>query len=567
MLERIPKVNDPRSRFYVEPTRVLWRSEGAEAEVLSAETLLLGRDGQATLGGGEACVLKNAGGRAGLLLDFGVELQGGIQVTAWGAGSGAKTVKLRVRFGESAAEAMSGTGPDATGLDATASNDHAIRDSVVEVSSFLGTTEIGNTGFRFVRLDLLDPDESLSLKSVRAFLLIRDLDRPGSFRCSDELLTRIWEVGAYTVQLNMQEYLWDGVKRDRLVWVGDMHPETSTIQRVFGWCDVVPRSLDFIRDETPLPGWMNGFPSYSMWWILIQRDWFQQHGDLAYLGEQRTYLTGLLDALIACVREDGTHDAPQPFLDWPTSPNREGVEAGIHALFVLALSAGAELCDALADAAAAERCRAAERTLRRRLPAHGGSKQAAALAALAGLLDPAAANEQVLAVDGPRRISTFLGYYVLKARAEAGDVEGALECIRQYWGGMLALGATTFWEDFDLAWMENAARIDELPAPGRVDVHGTYGDYCYRGYRHSLCHGWASGPTAWLSEYVLGVRIAAPGCRELEIRGRLGDLSWAEGSFPTPLGPVRVAHRRQPDGTVSTDVSAPEGIEIRIIAE
>ncbi|MFQ9800204.1 MAG: hypothetical protein ACLR23_16090 [Clostridia bacterium] len=27
---------------------------------------------------------------------------------------------------------------------------------------------------------------------------------------------------------------------------------------------------------------------------------------------------------------------------------------------------------------------------------------------------------------------------------------------------MLSLGATTFWEDFDLRWLENAARIDEL---------------------------------------------------------------------------------------------------------
>lgn len=46
---------------------------------------------------------------------------------------------------------------------------------------------------------------------------------PGcSFNCSDPLLNNIWMMGAYTVQLNMQDYLWDGVKRDRLVWVGDL---------------------------------------------------------------------------------------------------------------------------------------------------------------------------------------------------------------------------------------------------------------------------------------------------------------------------------------------------------
>lgn len=41
-----------------------------------------------------------------------------------------------------------------------------------------------------------------------------------------------------------------------------------------------------------------------------------------------------------------------------------------------------------------------------------------------------------------------MGYYILTARAMAGDYEGCLEAIREYWGGMLSLGATTFWEDF-----------------------------------------------------------------------------------------------------------------------
>lgn len=31
------------------------------------------------------------------------------------------------------------------------------------------------------------------------------------------------------------------------------------------------------------------------------------------------------------------------------------------------------------------------------------------------------------------------------------------------------------------------------------------GAWCYVGLRHSFCHGWASGPTAWLSRHVLGI--------------------------------------------------------------
>ncbi|MBN1419168.1 MAG: alpha-L-rhamnosidase, partial [Planctomycetes bacterium] len=120
----------------------------------------------------------------------------------------------------------------------------------------------------------------------------------------------------------------------------------------------------------------------------------------------------------------------------------------------------------------------------------------------------------------------------------------------------------TFWEDFNLEWIPNAARIDELEPPGKKDIHGDFGAYCYKGFRHSLCHGWASGPTAWLSRNVLGVRPIEPGCRRVRIAPQLGDLAWAEGTYPTPLGPIRVRHERRPDGTISSKIDAPPGIRV-----
>jgi len=549
---------DPRTRYYVDPRRIVWRSEGTVSIVQRAELLLTGGDGQATLTRKNGCTLRSgAENRAGLLIDFGLELEGGIQLCVWSANENRKTVKLRVRFGESAMEAMSELGGEGN-----AGNDHAVRDQVVEVSSFLGTTEVGNTGYRFVRIDLLETECEIELKSVRGICLLRDIPYKGSFRCSDPLLDRIWQTGAYTVHLNMQEYLWDGVKRDRLVWIGDMHPEIAAIGAVFGYNEVVPKSLDLVRDNTPLPGWMNGIASYSAWWIWIQHDWYKLNGDIAYLREQRAYLLGLIGQFDESIDSEGRFNDPRPFLDWPTSPNRSGVEAGVHALLIAAVAAAAELCALLDEPDAERRCRAMERRLRKRLPEHGGSKQAAALLALAGLLDADAVNRDVLAAGGARGISTFLGYYVLKARAEAGDISGSLDCIREYWGGMLSLGATTFWEDFNLDWLDNAARIDELTPPGQNDVHGLFGDYCYKGYRHSLCHGWAAGPTAWLSEYVLGIRVKEAGCQVIEVRPMLGDLDWAEGSFPTPNGTIRVKHEKRSDGTIATEIEAPPGVTV-----
>ena len=192
----------------------------------------------------------------------------------------------------------------------------------------------------------------------------------------------------------------------------------------------------------------------------------------------------------------------------------------------------------------------------------GDVGRAAALMALAGIMDAKEANERCLAVDGAKGFSTFYGYYMLRAMALAGNYQGALDVIRTYWGAMLDVGATTFWEDFNMEWLPDAGRIDELVPAGKKDIHGDYGAYCYQGFRHSLCHGWASGPTSWLSEYVLGVQVVEPGCRTVRIIPHLGDLEWVEGTFPTPYGVIEIRHEKGADGRVISHINAPEEIRV-----
>jgi hypothetical protein len=216
----------------------------------------------------------------------------------------------------------------------------------------------------------------------------------------------------------------------------------------------------------------------------------------------------------------------------------------------------------LGDVDTAKLCTEAASRGRKVVPEVNQSKSGAALLVLAGMMDPKKAADTVLKVGGPKGISTFYGFYVLQALAKAGDTETALDFIRTYWGAMLDLGATTFWEDFNLEWTNNAARIDELVPPTKKDIHGDFGAYCYEGFRHSFCHGWASGPTAWLSQIVLGVKPLEPGCKRVRIAPQLGHLQWAEGAYPTPKGPIRIRHERKPDGTVASQIDAPPGIQI-----
>jgi hypothetical protein len=546
------------TRKYLTADKIVWVSDLSGKQVQNAENILNPGNGQADLNTERYLnLVSDMDSKPELILDFGREIHGGIEIVTSsinnktpGAG------RVRITFGESVSEAMSDIGVDG------ATNDHAMRDFVVTLP-WAGRLEVGNTGFRFVRINLVDPNTKIEIKEINAIFTYRDIPYLGAFTCNDDKLNQIWETGAYTVHLNMQDYLWDGIKRDRMVWIGDMHPEVMTINSVFGNNEVVPKSLDLVKDKTPLPNWMNGISSYSMWWIIIQRDWFHYQGNLEYLNKQKGYLVALLQQLATKIDANGKETLEEMrFLDWPSSENKEAVHAGLQSLMVISFQAGAELCEILGEPETVKLCNSSVEKLKRHIPEMAGSKQAAALLSLAGLINPEKANTDILAKDGINKMSTFYGYYMLKARALAGDYQGAMDNIRQYWGAMLDLGATTFWEDFNINWMKNAARIDEIVPNGKVDVHKTYGDYCYQQFRHSFCHGWASGPTSWLSEYVLGVQVVEPGCKVLKIEPHLGDLQWVEGTFPTPFGVVEIRHDKMPDGRIKSKIDAPSGVKI-----
>ena len=428
-------------------------------------------------------------------------------------------------------------------------------------ATYLSTADYGNTGFRFVRIDLVDKNTYVEIRQINAVFVYRDLEYKGQFECSDARLNKIWQTGAYTVHLNMQEYLWDGIKRDRLVWLGDMHPEIMTINYVFGFNDIVPRSLDFIRDRTPPQKWVNDMPSYSLWWVLVQKDWYLYQGNIEYLKQQRGYLLGLLEQLYSYIGKDNREILPgMRFLDWPTSRDKSALDAGLQALMILAFKAAAWLCRHLSEFSQERKCLDAVARLLSCEPAVTNRKQAVAMMALANMLDAENANN-ILNEKPCCGLSTFFGYYVLQARALAHDYRDALNVIRDYWGAMLDLGATTFWEDFDISW-KDSARIDDIVPKGKKDFHVEYGDYCYKGTRHSLCHGWASGPTAWLSEHILGFRPLEPGSKKLLIEPDLADLDWAKGAFPTPYGIVTVNHIKDKHGQIQTFLEKPDGIEV-----
>ena len=159
-------------------------------------------------------------------------------------------------------------------------------------------------------------------------------------------------------------------------------------------------------------------------------------------------------------------------------------------------------------------------------------------------------------------ISAYLLFYILKELAKT-DVFSAVEILKSYSFDMLDRGATTFWEDFDPSWGKNTGSIVDLLENGREDVHGDRGDYCYKGFRHSLCHGWASGAVPFLMEEVAGIHIVKEGCKTIEISPKMGNLKFIHIKYPTPVG-ILEADIRNEEGSVTVDFTAPKGVEVKV---
>lgn len=427
-----------------------------------------------------------------VVLDFGKELCGSLRIVT--RATEGNPARFRITLGESLTEACSTVG------EKNATNDHSPRDFVVAISNMSDLT-FGQSGFRFARVELLT-EESVAVRNIFAVNTLPIFEKEGYITTSDEELNRIIQTAIYTLKLNLQNgYIWDGIKRDRLVWSGDLNQEIISSIYLFGDNTNITNSLSFLRAETPDDEWINTFPTYSAWWVINLCDHCRLTGNMDYFEANKDYAKAILTKLNGCITAEGEMDFGQNvgiafFLDWPTCGTPDAL-IGTATLLVYA----AKL---YLDMEENEDCRAIVNKLSSYLNVPCEFKQTRAFQILAGRM-----NEDdvcFLEQGGAAGYSTFMAYYMLKAN---GIVKGKnmLSIIKEYFGAMLSRGATTFWEDFHMDWLEGSGRIDEFPKAGEKDIHGDYGAFCYKGFRHSLCHGWASGVLAFIYEYMLGLKL------------------------------------------------------------
>lgn len=548
---------------YILPKKIIYNSGDVKRE----ENLFIAKPLQIGLNEPLTASVK---GKASIIFDFGEELSGGVRLLTYSAKGNRR---VRIRFGESVSETLAEIG------EKNATNDHSNRDFTAELQNYSDMT-FGQTGFRFVKIDFLGGE--FEIKSVTAASDCIDRETTGSFRSSDELLNRIWATAARTLKLCVKNgYIWDGIKRDRLVWIGDLYPEIKSAYCLFKGLPEVKNSLEFCRDQTPDGEWMNTIPAYSAWWLINLCEYYLKSGDDAFVKENAGFITRLINRISECVSDSGDVIFPHYFIDWPTHPQgKDGDEfdeplakgdeaekeneikdydekAGTNYLIKIAF---ARILPLLKNFGIPHE--QAEKTLEKlnkKRYTVKRYKQIAALAVFSG--DKNERTEQIMLDGGANGLTTFLNYLIFSALALCGKQAETIDMIKEYYGKMLDLGATTFWEDFDVDWAKNAFKIDEMPVKGRTDPHGDRGKFCYKGFRHSLCHGWASGVLCYMTEELLGVKQTS--FNEFTIAPHLCGLEKISGVYPTKFGEIKVEAATLPNGKVKTTVTAPDGIIVK----
>ena len=490
-----------------------------------------------------------------LILDFGKELYGNLRILL---GQKDCDCPLHITLGESVAESVYAVG------EFGACNDHSVHEIMISPSAYSDLTT-PKTGFRFAKIAI--EKGNCDIISVFAESELPNLNRKGYFRSDDKLINTIAETAADTATLCVQnDFIWDGIKRDRMVWIGDLHPEMLTLAQLYGVIPQMKNCLSCVKQYVP-HSWVNLHPAYSAWWIICLADYYMLSGDVGFVSEYLPFLDKILLSFNNVVEVDGSisfaksrekvYQDAEFFFDWPTNFKEERI-IGVTALLKIAMKKALWLQDkfSIADKYA----NSINERLNKRVLPHCKFKQVEAFNYFSG--GDASIAKEVLADGGSNGMTCFMGLYILTAAAECGLDNQVLSIIKDFYGGMLSLGATTFWEDFDVEWLTDKPQgLDEMPDENRKNIHRDYGKFCYKGLRHSLCHGWASGVYAFFIRTVLGIVPVDIGYKKIKISPHLIGLKSVEGRVPTPYGDIYVKHTLS-GGKINTRIKKPNEIEI-----
>jgi hypothetical protein len=535
-----------------------------------------------------------------IVLDFGKEV-GGIPSLQFGAVSdSAQSVFLAF------SESVLYTGPQSD-LSSGRPTDGSLSATATANGTYSVPTENLRGGFRYLTIGL-ETSGSVELSGVTLNFTpaptLSDLRAySGSFRSNDELINRVWYAGAYTVQMDSidphQGRVWpapaslwlndelagsgatilvDGAKRDRAVWPGDLGISALTAFVTTGDTLSMKNDLDTLfagQDSAgclPVAGWQFGAlpisDTYHLWTLIGVTNYFLYSGDRSWV---ISHWPQIKKAIAFSTLKIGAQGLLSVDLtsDWGRDVSG-GEEISANALLFQALQGASFLATIAGDPTAQSLYTATAASVRAAINLYlwdasagmymdvpGSSlhpQDGNSLAVWFGIPDSTAKSLSIsTALKGrwnqfgattPERtnaIATFPGSMEVMAHFVAGDDAIALSLIRLEWGYMLSSPngtASTFWEGY--------------LQDGTFDYAPAY---------MSLSHGWATGPTSALTNYVAGIGPELSSTVPFHVIPHPGDLTQASATVSLPAGTVSTSWKYAQNGnSFSETITAPNGV-------
>ncbi|MBD0823759.1 alpha-rhamnosidase [Aestuariibaculum marinum] len=464
----------------------------------------------------------------GELVDFWKETFGYIQIHGL-KGKG----KLALYYGESREEALD-----------------SAKCETLDHLSFDGTqsetyTLEGSKAFRYVQVQA---DASVKYDSISMLYEYLPLEYRGAFKSSDDLLNQIWDVSAYTMHLTSREFFIDGIKRDRWVWSGDAYQSYLMNYYLFFDSPSVERTLLALRGKDPVTAHINTIMDYSLYWFVGIYDYYLYTGDTKFI---ETFYPRMKSLMEFCLERRNDNGFLEPlegdwvFIDWADGLPKTGETSFEQMLLARSLEAMAVSAEIAGKQDDFKKYQTLSDDLKAKLfdifwdEEQGVMKHqrvdgemqdiVTRYANMFGIFfnyfdesQKQSVKDKVLLNDDILQITTpYMRFYELEALCAMGEQEFVLDEIRDYWGAMLDLGATSFWEKYD----PNQSGEEHLEMYGRP-------------YGKSLCHAWGASPIYLFGRYYLGVEPTAAGYETYTVKPNLGGLKWMEGKVPTPNGTV-----------------------------
>ena len=457
----------------------------------------------------------------GTVYDFGRELFGSLVLSGMKKGD-----TYTVYYGECRGEALAGKGYRGC--------------TVWEELSGVEEATLVPRAFRFVRVVGLGPVK------IHAETQMLDIKRRGFFSCDRPIVEKICDMAAHTFHLCAREFYYDGIKRDRWVWGGDVRESLMIGDYLFADRGVGRRSLVALLPKDHVLSHVNNINDYSSLTLIAVWEYYFSFGDEAFVRAYWDRISLLYQFVLSRLDEDGqmvSRSGDWIFIDWCIM-DKSGPLMAEQALLWQAHRCMARLAALVGEDAEPYEKRAdalRELILARYWQEEKGafidcytsgknnvSRHGNIFAILFDLVDEekqASILKNVLQNDAIRSITTpYFKLYELSALCKMGQLSTAQKFMESYWGGMLALGATSAWEQYD-------------PTQSGEEHYAMYGEP----YGKSLCHAWSCGPAYLLGRYCLGVTADEPGYRRFTVAPEDGMYDSYSGIVPTPRGDIRVS--------------------------